>query len=275
MIVFPNCKINLGLRILRKREDGYHDLETIFYPIPVYDVLEVLPLENEKNGTVKFQQTGIYIEGETEKNLCVRAYRLMQKRIPDLPAVYLHLQKNIPTGAGLGGGSADGAFTLLALQSIFKLSIPNEEIAAMALQLGSDCPFFLVQKAALGEKRGEKLTPLSTSLSDYQILLIHPGFSISTAEAFEGVKPNSEGMQLSTLISQPVEKWKDVLHNQFEETIFLKFPALGKLKNNLYNAGAIYAAMSGSGSTIFGIFPPEANRPSMGDYSWMQWRKFP
>jgi 4-diphosphocytidyl-2-C-methyl-D-erythritol kinase len=145
----------------------------------------------------------------------------------------------------------------------------------MALQLGSDCPFFLVQKAALGEKRGEKLTPLSTSLSGYQILLIHPGFSISTAEAFEGVKPNSEGMQLSTLISQPVEKWKDVLHNQFEETIFLKFPALGKLKNNLYNAGAIYAAMSGSGSTIFGIFPPEANRPSMGDYSWMQWRKFP
>ena len=145
----------------------------------------------------------------------------------------------------------------------------------MALQLGSDCPFFLVQKAALGEKRGEKLTPLSTSLSGYQILLIHPGFSISTAEAFEGVKPNSEGVPHSTLISHPIEKWKDVLHNQFEETIFSKYPELEKLKNNLYNAGAIYAAMSGSGSTIFGIFSPEAKRPSLGEYYWMQWRKFP
>ena len=178
-------------------------------------------------------------------------------------------------GAGLGGGSSDGAFMLKLLNDKYRLGIGEDHLRHYALQLGSDCPFFLVQKAALGEKRGENLTPLSTSLSGYQILLIYPGFAISTAEAFEGVKPNSEGVPLSTLISHPIEKWKDVLHNQFEETIFLKYPELEKLKNNLYNAGAIYAAMSGSGSTIFGIFPPEANRPSMGEYPWMQWRKFP
>ena len=275
MIVFPNCKINLGLRILRKRDDGFHELETIFYPIPVYDVLEILPLENQKKGVVQFQQSGFFIEGTEDQNLCVRAYRLLQETKQDIASVSIHLHKNIPMGAGLGGGSADGVFTLLALQSLFKLAISNTDNQKMALQLGSDCPFFLQQKPVIGLGRGEKLSPISLSLSGYHILLIHPGISISTAAAFQGVKPTTAGESLAHSILEPVEKWKDFIYNQFEETIFLRYPSLKTIKENLYNWGALYASMSGSGSTVFGIFPPDASKPAYEAYPWVQWRKFP
>lgn len=275
MLVFPNCKINLGLRILRKRPDGFHDLETIFYPIPVVDVLEILPIESEKKGTIKFKQTGVVIQGQIEQNLCVKAYRLLQDKIPDLPSIYLHLQKNIPTGAGLGGGSADGAFVLQTLQEIFQLPLSKEQLMELALQLGSDCPYFLLQKPALGEGRGEKLSPLPISLSGYQILLIHPGFSISTIAAFQGVKPVINGTSLRESIICPIEEWKDVIVNQFEETVFLRHPELARIKNELYDAGAIYASMSGSGSTLYGIFPPGVNKPQLNKYPWIQWRKIP
>lgn len=275
MIVFPNCKINLGLRILRKRDDGFHDLETIFYPIPVYDVLEILPLENQKKGVVQFQQSGFFIEGTEDQNLCVRAYRLLQETKQDIASVSIHLHKNIPMGAGLGGGSADGVFTLLALQSLFKLAISNTDNQKMALQLGSDCPFFLQQKPVIGLGRGEKLSPISLSLSGYHILLIHPGISISTAAAFQGVNPTTAGESLAHSILEPVEKWKGFIYNQFEETIFLRYPSLKKIKENLYNWGALYASMSGSGSTVFGIFPPDASKPACEAYPWVQWRKFP
>ncbi len=275
MLVFPNCKINLGLRILRKRPDGFHDLETIFYPIPVVDVLEILPIESEKKGTIKFKQTGVVIQGQIEQNLCVKAYRLLQDKIPDLPSIYLHLQKNIPTGAGLGGGSADGAFVLQTLQEIFQLPLSKEQLMELALQLGSDCPYFLLQKPALGEGRGEKLSPLPISLSGYQILLIHPGFSISTVAAFQGVKPVINGTSLRESIFCPIEEWKDVIVNQFEETVFLRHPELARIKNELYDAGAIYASMSGSGSTLYGIFPPGVNKPQLNKYPWIQWRKIP
>ncbi|MBM3413837.1 MAG: 4-(cytidine 5'-diphospho)-2-C-methyl-D-erythritol kinase [Bacteroidetes bacterium] len=275
MIVFPNCKINLGLRILSKREDGFHQLETTFYPIPVHDVLEILPVGNKKKGTVKFTQTGFSVQGPDDRNLCVKAYRLLQEKKPSLPAAYIHLHKNIPTGAGLGSGSADGVFTLLALQNVFGLSLSMEENQQMALQLGSDCPFFLHQQAALGKGRGEQLTPLPLSLSGYQILLIHPGFSIATAEAFQGVTPANEGESLAVTSAKPIEEWKNIVHNQFEETIFLKHPELEKIKNNLYKMGALYAAMSGSGSTLFGIFQPTASRPVHDPYPWVQWKKIP
>lgn len=275
MIVFPNCKINLGLRILRKRDDGFHDLETIFYPIPVYDVLEILPLKNQKKGVVQFQQSGFFIEGTEEQNLCVRAYRLLQETKQDIASVSIHLHKNIPMGAGLGGGSADGVFTLLALQSLFKLAISNTDNQKLALQLGSDCPFFLQQKPVIGLGRGEKLSPISLSLSGYHILLIHPGISISTAAAFQGVSPTTAGKSLAHSIQEPVEKWKGFIYNQFEETIFLRYPSLKKIKENLYNWGALYASMSGSGSTVFGIFPPDASKPACEAYPWVQWRKFP
>lgn len=275
MIVFPNCKINLGLRILRKRDDGFHELETIFYPTPVHDVVEILPLENEPCGTVQFKQTGITVQGPANQNLCVKAYQLLLEKTPTLPAVYIHLHKNIPLGAGLGGGSADGVFTLLALQKMFEISLPSAQNQAIALQLGSDCPFFLHQEAALGKGRGELLTPLSLTLLGFQMLLIHPGFSISTAEAFQGIKPTAEGDSLAETIKRPIEEWKDILVNQFEETIFLKHPELEKIKKNLYKMGALYAAMSGSGSTMFGIFPPTATKPEHEPYPWVQWKKIP
>lgn len=275
MIVFPNCKINLGLRILRKREDGFHDIETIFYPVPVHDALEILPIQKDKDSSLQFEQTGLFIKGATQQNLCVKAYRLLQEIKPDLPPAYIHLHKNIPMGAGLGGGSADGVFTLLALQSLFEFSLSKQENEQIALELGSDCPFFLLQQAAWGLGRGEKLTPLPLSLSGYQILLIHPGISIATAEAFRGVSPRIEGEPLTNSILRPIEEWKTVVQNQFEETIFIKYPELKKIKSTLYKAGALYASMSGSGSTIFGIFPPDASRPTLEPYPWIQWKKIP
>jgi 4-diphosphocytidyl-2-C-methyl-D-erythritol kinase len=256
MILFPNAKINLGLNIVRKRPDGFHDLETFFCPVSLCDALEIIPqnppLLSEKE--VIFTNSGIIIEGNQEENICVKAWHLLKKDFPLLPRICMHLHKVIPTGAGLGGGSADGAFTLRILNGLFNLKIDDEQLAIYALQLGSDCPFFIINKPCFAQGQGEKLEPITISLSDYEILLVHPGIHISTSKAFAGVKPGIPGNSIHAIIQQPVSTWRSELVNDFEAAIFPQFPAIDGIKNQLYTLGAIYASMTGSGSSVYGIF---------------------
>jgi len=258
MIVFPNCKINLGLNILQKREDGFHDLETIFFPVGLCDALEILHAQNKTQLTISGLSAG-----NTEDNLCLKAFYLLKKDYPQLPEVNIHLLKAIPLGAGLGGGSADAAFTLQLLNKKFKLNIPDKKMCVYALQLGSDCPFFLFNKPCLATGSGELLENVNISLSGYKILLINPAIHISTAEAFSKIKPAIPAKKIKEIILQPVESWRGELSNDFENYIFEKYPQVKKIKEELYENGALYAAMSGSGSTVFGIF----NKDSIINYS--------
>jgi 4-diphosphocytidyl-2-C-methyl-D-erythritol kinase len=247
MVVFPPCKINLGLHITRKREDGYHELETCFYPIPWTDILEIVPA-NE----FSFSSSGLPIQGSDDHNLCVKAYKLLQQDFA-LPPVAIHLHKVIPMGAGLGGGSSDGAYTLRVLNTIFTLGLSTEQLASYAAQLGSDCSFFLYDHPMLATGRGEILTHSSVSLKEKYCLLIYPALHITTAQAYAMVKPAPALESLAQILTRPLS-WKHELVNDFETSIFPLYPALQDLKVALYNAGATYAAMSGSGSTLFGIF---------------------
>lgn len=254
MIVFPNCKINLGLHIVAKRSDGYHDLETVFYPVPLKDALEILPLPPAKKGAIEFSQSGLSVEGAPTDNICVKAIQLLQDNFPELPGIKIHLHKQIPMGAGLGGGSADAAFLLQAINKKFNLEINPPRLGELALQLGSDCPFFLVNKPCVAKGRGEILQEVKVDLSNYKIVLINPSIHVSTANAFKGVQPQSNSQPLNDIIALPPAQWKNKLINQFEETVFPQYPSLQKIKEELYAMGALYAAMTGSGSTIFGIF---------------------
>lgn len=256
MIVFPNCKINLGLQVLGKRTDGYHNLETIFYPLPFYDVLEVVLAANATE-PYSLQVSGIRIEGDPENNLCVKAYKLLKHDFPHLPAVHIHLHKNIPAGAGLGGGSADGAFMLMLLNEKFELHLTEYSLLQYALALGSDCPFFIINQPCLGLQRGEVLHPVNLSLSGYKLVVINPGIHVHTGWAFSQVS-FSAGNNLPAIITQPIENWKQLLTNDFEQPVFEKYPLLKELKEQLYRQNALYAAMSGSGSTVFGIFKKDA-----------------
>lgn len=261
MIVFPNCKINLGLHITAKRADGYHDLETVFYPVPLKDALEILPLPAEEKGAIEFTQSGLSVEGAPTDNICVKAIQLLRQHFPELPGIRVHLHKQIPMGAGLGGGSADAAFLLQAINKKFNLGIHPVTLSELALQLGSDCPFFLLNNPSLARGRGEKLEAINLSLKGYKILLINPGIHVSTASAFKGVQPQPNQQPLKEIITLPLRQWKAQLKNQFEETVFLQYPTLQKIKEELYTLGAIYAAMSGSGSTLFGIFENSFSLP--------------
>jgi 4-diphosphocytidyl-2-C-methyl-D-erythritol kinase len=253
MVTFPNCKINLGLHVIGKRNDGYHNLKTVFYPLQLKDAIEII----EKPG-FKFSTSGLNIEGRNETNLCVKAYNLLKKDFPDIPAVQMHLHKAIPMGAGLGGGSADGTFTLKLLNKKFNLSLTEKQLIDYSLQLGSDCPFFIINKPCYATGRGEILEEIKVDLSNYIIVLVHPGIHISTAEAFlqlSGLLPRPDSsITVKEIIQQPISSWKDELTNDFEEPVFKKHPEIKKIKNDLYNAGAIYASMSGSGSAVYGIF---------------------
>jgi 4-diphosphocytidyl-2-C-methyl-D-erythritol kinase len=251
LITFPNCKINLGLRILRKRSDGYHDLETIFYPIPFYDVLEFIPSPDNK---LSFTTTGHTLDGPPSDNLCIRAYELLKKEYPSIAGGQLHLHKAIPSGAGLGGGSADAAFTLQLINKQSGLGLSSEQLLRLALHLGSDGPFFIINQPSFATSRGEELTPVKVDLSGYQIVLINPGIHISTARAFTGVIPAIPEKSIRSVIEQPVNTWKNELINDFESTVFKQYPAIRSIKDELYAYGAIYASMSGSGSTVYGIF---------------------
>jgi len=294
MIVFPNCKINLGLKILNKREDGYHNLETVFYPVGVKDALEVIRADDGPQTTdhsktandltsepyrarsndvpVKFSSTGLSIAGDEANNLCIKAYHLLKKDFPSLPPVEMHLHKAIPMGAGLGGGSADGAFMLKLLNEQFQLGLSTQQLINYALQLGSDCPFFIINKPCFATGRGEVLEPIELDLSAYHFAIVNPGIHVNTGWAFEqsgrlSTPPNQSGKlqrpDSSTsdirpdsrqIVQQPISTWKDQLINDFEEPVSKAHPEIAHIKQKLYDAGAVYASMSGSGSTVFGIF---------------------
>jgi 4-diphosphocytidyl-2-C-methyl-D-erythritol kinase len=253
VVAFPNCKINLGLNIIRKREDGFHDIESVFYPLPLTDAIEVI---KAKEG-LQFTATGLPVNGTQEENLCIRAYRLLQKNIPDLPGIDMHLHKVIPMGAGLGGGSANAAFMLKLLNDKFHLQLSIEKLLDYSLQLGSDCPFFIVNKPAIATGRGEFLQTIPLDLSDYSFLLYHPGIHINTSWAFSQLGTPVKRKPMQETISRPIEAWKHELVNDFEEPVCNHHPILRTVKEKLYEAGAIYASMTGSGSSYYGIFPKE------------------
>lgn len=258
MIAFPNAKINLGLFITEKREDGFHNIETIFYPIPrLCDILEVLPLKNSDK-PVSFSQSGLKVDGDADKNLCVRAYYLLNNQI-ELPHVAIHLHKQIPLGAGLGGGSADGAFTLKMLNNLAINPLPVDKLSELALELGSDCPFFLNNAPCFGKGRGEKLESLDLHLQNYHIVLVNPGIHINTGQAYKESTPSPAPFNLKNLENIPVEKWRELVTNDFEKFVFANYPAIEQIKNELYSLGAVYSSMSGSGSTVFGIFKTKPN----------------
>ncbi|HUR66782.1 MAG TPA: 4-(cytidine 5'-diphospho)-2-C-methyl-D-erythritol kinase [Chitinophagaceae bacterium] len=258
MIVFPNCKINLGLHILGKRSDGYHDLETVFYPLRLTDALEITTLHSqERSSSFPFTLSGTDVKGHPTSNLCVRAYKLLKKDFPDLPKVKMHLHKVIPSGAGLGGGSADAAFTLQLLNKMFHLGLSKEKLMDYASELGSDCPFFLINKPCHATGRGEVLEELELDISAYTIVVINPGIHIDTGLAFLNLTPAIPDHSIKEIIQRPLVRWKDELKNDFEKIIFPKYPEIVEIKDYLYSAGAEYASMSGSGSTVFGIFKPK------------------
>lgn len=263
MVVFPNCKINLGLHVVRKREDGYHDLETIFYPLPLRDVLEVVKRETangkpeEQFRPVTLHMSGLPVQGKPEDNLCIKAYELLKKDFPQLGDIHMFLHKVIPMGAGLGGGSADGAFALQLLNDKFQLNIAHEKLLDYSLQLGSDCPFFIINKPCFASGRGELLQGIQLDLSSYSFLVVHPGIHINTGWAFSQLTPAPPPQSLQNSIQQPVNSWRAVLKNDFEAPVCKQYPELQTIKDKLYEAGALYVSMTGSGSCFYGIFQKE------------------
>jgi 4-diphosphocytidyl-2-C-methyl-D-erythritol kinase len=271
MIAFPNAKINLGLNILSKRNDGFHDIETVMYPIALCDVLEIL--ESKTRATV-FNCTGLSIDNNNEpaavgNNIVIRLYELLKIDF-SLPAVHIHLHKVIPIGAGLGGGSSDCAHTIMLLNKLFNLKISDEQMQHYVSRLGSDCAFFLANQPALATARGEILQLLKLSLGDYYIYLVKPPTYINTAQAYSWVSVSGNWPSISYIIERPVIEWKDVLVNAFEKPVFERYPEIRRIKEKLYDAGAVFASMSGSGSALFGLFEHE---PEIIDFpaSYFQW----
>ncbi|MDD2293232.1 MAG: 4-(cytidine 5'-diphospho)-2-C-methyl-D-erythritol kinase [Bacteroidales bacterium] len=249
MIFFPNAKINLGLNIIERRVDGFHNIETLYYPC--YQMTEMLEVVAQPETAMYIY--GLKVDGNLMDNLCMKAYRLLARHY-DLPPAGIHLYKKIPIGAGLGGGSADAAFTLMALNRLFSLDISDDDLAGYAAVLGSDCPLFIYNKPMIARGRGEILTPYRDILDGYKIEIVHPEIFISTKEAYLGVTPHKAEVPLEEALKYPVEQWREVLFNDFEESIFKKYPVLAKEKEFLYNRGAVYASLSGSGSALFGLF---------------------
>lgn len=252
MITFPNAKINLGLRITERRPDGYHNLETIFYPIHLEDALEVVPLKDNKQ-EYDLKITGTPIDGTPEDNLVVRAYRLLKQDF-DLPPIHIYMYKHIPLGAGLGGGSSDAAFMIKLLNEKFALGMTTGQMEAYASRLGADCAFFIQDRPVLATGIGNEFTPIDLSLKGMYIVLVKPSVSVSTREAYAGVTPQRPDVPLTTLIRRPIEEWRDCIVNDFEPSVFRAYPEIAAIKDKLYDMGAVYASMSGSGSTVYGIF---------------------
>lgn len=261
MIVFPNCKINLGLAVTGKRTDGFHDIETVFFPVPLKDTLEIVSADNE----ARLHSYGSPIAGNESDNLCVKAYNLLKKDFPELPAIEIHLLKKIPMGAGLGGGSADGAFMLGLLNDQYQLNLSTSQLIAYALQLGSDCPFFIHNQPCYATGRGEILEPISLNLSEHVLVLNNPGIHVNTGWAFGQLKITANTHlqgHIKKIIQQPISTWKEDLNNDFEIPVFKQYPQIAALKTSFYQEGAVYAAMSGSGSTVFGLFDKNAFKES-------------
>ncbi|MFC2115185.1 4-(cytidine 5'-diphospho)-2-C-methyl-D-erythritol kinase [Bacteroidota bacterium] len=253
MIVFPNAKINIGLNILRKRPDGYHDIESVFYPVQLRDILEILPLTPDLND----KKSHIYVSGTetiaSEENLCVKAVQLFREK-QGIPDVRLHLHKKIPIGGGLGGGSSDASFTLLALNEMFGCELKDNILKKYSAELGSDCPFFIGNRPSLVSGRGDILEDIPLNLGGYHLVLVFPGLFVDTSIAYQMIHPSEDGIPLRDVLQLGIEKWKDRIINRFEEAVFSKYPEIGKIKEGLYSSGAVYASMSGSGSAVYGIF---------------------
>lgn len=261
MVVFPNGKINIGLMITGKRDDGFHDLHTIFYPVAIKDALEIIDNTSDESKKIAFSCTGIAIDDNEDDNLCIKAFHLLRKDFPQVPAVKLHLHKAIPVSAGLGGGSSDAAFTLQLLNTKYKLGLTTDQLIGYAAQLGSDCPFFMVNKPCFGTSRGESLEEIPFDLSSYNILVVNPGIHVGTRWAFSKLPikyPSKKKSDLRDPIRLPVEKWKGLITNDFEQTVFGAYPEIGRIKMELYEKGALFALMSGSGSSVYGIFAKNA-----------------
>jgi len=270
MVVFSNCKINLGLRVKNKRPDGYHNLETVFYPVNWCDAVEVV-----KADTFNFQPYGLHIPGDPAQNIIVKAWKLLQQQY-QLPPVHIALQKAIPIGAGLGGGSANAAFTIKALNKLFELQLSIVEMKKTATQLGADCAFFIDNQPVFASGIGDVFEPIDLDLDNYQIIIIYPRKSINTAWAFTQLQlTNEEKPSLKNIIQQPINQWKEQLTNNFEKEVIKVMPEIKNLKNTLYENGALYASMSGSGSSVYGIFDKgidlKAVKPKVNNKSYLQY----
>jgi len=248
MLAFANAKINLGLYVTEKRPDGYHNLETVFYPVKIYDVVEITDAS-----AVSCEVKGIEIPGSSQDNICVKAFLKLQEDF-SLPAQKITLLKNIPVGAGLGGGSADAAFLIRLVNEKFKLGLSAEQMEGYARPLGADCAFFIQNKPVFAFGKGDEFSSVDIDLSNYYLVLVKPAIHVSTADAYAGIKPSTPSTSLKDLIHLPLENWKLSLKNDFEDSVFVKYPETEYIKTKLYEAGAVYAAMSGSGSSLFGVF---------------------
>ncbi|MDP9080566.1 MAG: 4-(cytidine 5'-diphospho)-2-C-methyl-D-erythritol kinase [Bacteroidota bacterium] len=248
MIIFPNAKINIGLNVINRRDDGYHNLETIFYPVNIKDALEIVEADE-----LSFESSGLEIPGRAEDNLCVKGYHLLKKDF-DIPPVKIHLHKHIPIGAGLGGGSSDAAFFIRLVNQKFELGMDDEQMIGYAKKLGADCAFFIKNEPVFAFEVGDEFEPIKLDLSKYQVVLVMPPVQISTAEAYRGVKPAPVKDSLMDLIYEPISEWRKYIKNDFEVSIFKNHPEIRGVKAALYEAGALYASMSGSGASVFGIF---------------------
>jgi len=257
MIAFPPAKINLGLNIITKRNDGFHAIESVFYPISWTDVIEVIKTENQE---FKFNSSGLKIPGNRDNNLIVNACKLLQKDF-DLPGLSFHLHKILPMGAGLGGGSSDGAFALMLINNICKLGLNKEKLKYYALELGSDCPFFIDEKPMFVSGRGEHLEEINVDLKNWYIVVVMPPFSVGTAEAYRWIQPKAPEISIKAIISSSPENWKNNLTNDFEEEVIQRHALVGEIKTELYQQGAVYASMSGSGAAVYGLFKSKPESP--------------
>lgn len=259
MIYFSPAKINIGLQILNKRTDGYHNIQSVMHPVGLCDILEINALPSADQ-TFLFNQSGIRFEGDQQDNLCIQALELFRKEAL-LPPVQMHLHKQIPVGAGLGGGSSNASTTLLGLNALADNPLTIKQLAELAAILGSDCPFFLDPQTMLMEGRGEILTPLFLSMEKICLVLLFPEIHVSTQDAYSGVNPALSPLQLKALIKTPLSRWKENIENDFETSVFSTYPELGSIKNELYKSGAIYASLSGSGSSLYGLFKEKPTLP--------------
>lgn len=255
MIVYPNAKINIGLNVVEKRPDGYHNLETVFYPIGLQDILEIKVLDegNVPECGYKLKITGTILDGSPEDNLVVRAFKMLKHDF-NLPPVSIGLYKHIPTGAGLGGGSSDAAFTIKTLNKRFDLRLTDEQMEDYCTRLGADCPFFIKDTPVFATGIGNEFHPVSFSLKGKHLVLVKPDIFVSTKDAYAKVNVRRPDTPLPALLAQPLETWKDTVINDFERSVFSKYPEIAAIKDSMYDIGAVYASMSGSGSSVFGIF---------------------
>jgi 4-diphosphocytidyl-2-C-methyl-D-erythritol kinase len=259
MVIFPKAKINIGLRIVEKRSDGYHNIETVLYPIGLKDAIEfILPAEPLETDHITI--TGILTNCKPSDNLIIKAVAKFRQYF-SIPFLNIHLHKAIPVGAGLGGGSSDAANTLKFLNKFFNAGLGITELQKLASELGSDCPFFIESAPVFAEGRGEIMRPISLDLTGYYLVLLNPGIHVSTGDAYVDCKPHKPADKLEELVLQPISEWKDLIKNDFEKSVFNKHPIIKEFKNELYRLGAIYSSMSGSGSTVYGIFEKKPEIP--------------